>query len=497
VIGGPVPGHHDLPDRTPGVWDLHTSAGTDPTSARWVWVRYGAFPLAVWLLYWLAFFPGMVEYDGLDQWRQIVEGRYNDWHPAFHTWIMWLLTRPGRSFGSMTLIQLLVAAGLAGALLARARRLGAPAWLIWAAAAWLALSPVFALNLIAVWKDTAFALVLLWMTLLLLRVVEDRALTASLAIQLGTSCALASLIRHNGAAVAIPVVATLAWHFRARARRALALMLIVWLGAVILVRGPLYRAGRVAPGSPILSEESLILEVAALVSAGTPLTEDEKAFLGRFLALDAWRSAYVCDRAARPLLRAGFRRALLVQHPFILVPIGLRLAARNPSALVRHWTCATRFLWSPSSTLYIGYIEDGTTVLPNAQGVTARSLLPGVGRRLAAVVARTFDTDSAWRALVWQPAVPLYLLIASLAVAVWRAGGGRPVLVWLPGLCNTIVWVVFTHGAQLRFQWPVVLLAPFTPALATIDWQSERAADVAPNALPHTSAITPGAAHSV
>jgi len=72
-----------------------------------------------------------------------------------------------------------------------------------------------------------------------------------------------------------------------------------------------------------------------------------------------------------------------------------------------------------------------------------------------------------WRVLVWQPALSLYLLLGSLLVAFWRARSSAPLLVWVPALCNTLVWLVLAESPGLRFQWPVVLLAPLLACLAT------------------------------
>ena len=77
--------------------------------------------------------------------------------------------------------------------------------------------------------------------------------------------------------------------------------------------------------------------------------------------------------------------------------------------------------------------------------------------------------------LVWQPALSLYLLLGSLPVAFWRARSSAPLLVWVPALCNTLVWLVLAESPGLRFQWPVVLLAPLLACLATADWRRARA----------------------
>src|SRR5262249_50217998 len=136
-------------------------------------LAYGAAPLLAWSLYWLAFFPGVITSDPADQWGQVLRGRYTDWHPAFHSWLMWLLTRPTGSLASMAAVQVVVAAALCGALLATLRERDAPAGLVWAAAAWLALAPVYAMNVIAVWKDTAFALAVLGVVLCLARIAAE------------------------------------------------------------------------------------------------------------------------------------------------------------------------------------------------------------------------------------------------------------------------------------------------------------------------------------
>src|SRR2546428_13458629 len=76
---------------------MAAAARPSPGPAPWVWVRYAALPLAAWSVYWLAFFPGVIAHDSLVQWKEILDGRYDDWHTPFHTWTLRLLTRPWRS----------------------------------------------------------------------------------------------------------------------------------------------------------------------------------------------------------------------------------------------------------------------------------------------------------------------------------------------------------------------------------------------------------------
>jgi hypothetical protein len=125
--------------------------------------------LLTWGTYWAAFFPGVVSHDVLVQWSEIQSGRYSDLHPAFRTFVLWLLTRVYPSLGTVSAVHVIVGAVLAAFVLGAAHGLGAPRWIVALAIVWLTVSPIFAMNVIAVGRDSAFALTLLWTTALLVR----------------------------------------------------------------------------------------------------------------------------------------------------------------------------------------------------------------------------------------------------------------------------------------------------------------------------------------
>ncbi len=454
-----------------------SSAGTVTTSKRalherWMGAAYAAAPLSVWIIYWLAFYPGCVAHDSLVQWQEILDGRYDDWHPAFHTWTLWLVTRPWRSLAAVSLAQVLITALLVGRFLVRVRQLGAPAWAVWSVVAWLSLSPVFGMNVIAVWKDTAFGIAVLFASGVLLAVLGRGTVTVPDGGRLGLALALVWLYRHNGPAVVLPTFAAVALWCRRVDRPGLLAAGLTCAALVGFVKGPLYHVVHVAPASPKLAQQNLIHQVGAFLSEDTPLTENEEAVLSQILPLPVWRSAYVCHSGNQILFKSGLRTGLLGREPLALAAIWVRLVARNPRALLHHWLCVTRFIWSPHSRLHVGLLsEQGDTVDANELGVRSASKLPSAQRFLAGLVGTTSDPRSAARVPLWQPAVPLYLLVGSLAVAVWRARSAAPLLVWLPALSNTVVWLALAFSPSLRFQWPVILLGPLLACLATADWR--------------------------
>src|SRR5262249_49377998 len=162
------------------------------------------------------------------------------------------------------------------------------------------------MTMIAVWKDSAFGLALVWTTMLLLRARMRGALTIGDGACLGTSLALLCLFRHNGPAVALPVLCGTAWRYR---RTGLGAPRIAGGGlgfSVWFVTGPVYRLVEVTPASPKLQQQVVIHHVAGLLSANTPLTSRERKTLGKILPIPAWRAAYVCHSGAG-LRRTGLR----------------------------------------------------------------------------------------------------------------------------------------------------------------------------------------------
>ena len=239
----------------------------------------------------------------------------------------------------------------------------------------------------------------------------------------------------------------------------------VCLLAVWIVKGPAYRAAHVRRVPRALPYQTLIHEVGAFVATGTPLTAEERAFLERALPLSTWRATYACA-SGNALMRSGMQPDALLHDPFSLPVLWVRLALRDPWTLLHHWSCATRFVWSPRSDLSVA-----CDVTPNPFGIAARPLVPGAERLLAGVVRATLVPDSLLRVLVWQPALPLYAVLAALAASLRRARSTTPVLVFLPALCNTLVWLVLPFAPDSRFQWPVTLFAPVALCLAALDWR--------------------------
>jgi hypothetical protein len=441
-----------LPDRPPPAW------------------RWTVALLVPWLVWWAALYPGVVAHDTVQQWHQVLAGRWDDWHPPLQAWLLAIVVRPLGSFAVLSAAQAVVAAALAGRLVDVARRRGAPSRLVWLAVAWMVVSPVFAVGAITVVKDTTFGLVLAALVVLLLPVAYGTPLTGARGVAVGVALATLWLLRLNGPVVVVPTLGALAWRVGRPGRRALVATLATFVLVAGIVRGPVYAALDVGHGADINRQYQIVHRLAAHVHAGTPMTADERAVLTRLMPLAEWDAGYDCVSGEGLFYEHGLPRGMLPDAAPALRALWLRLAWRAPGVEWAHWRCVTRWVWWPTTGVDAGLGADGTTVDPNDVGLAAAPL----DARLGALARRAlvWTLNARWpRVLVWSPALPLWLVLAALAVACRRAPDVRaPLLVWTPALANTACWLVLSGFPGLRYQWPVVFLAPALACLACAGW---------------------------
>ena len=214
-----------------------------PVSRRFRWLVFALPMIVVWVIYLLAFWPGMMSADSLAQWGQVLSGSFNDHHPAFHTFTIWLLTRLSQTPAIVALAQIIALALVVGAILAFIELLGVASVWVWAACLVFAISPVNGTMVITLWKDVPYSTAMLGFTYLILRLAQSKGnWIASVRswIVLGITAALAALFRHNGLEVIFATFPLLILGFR-RLWKPLAAAFALSMLLYYAITGPLYQ----------------------------------------------------------------------------------------------------------------------------------------------------------------------------------------------------------------------------------------------------------------
>ena len=392
----------------------------------WMILAYAVPIILVWTLALLAFWPGLLPYDSLNQLSQAKSGIIFDDHPAINSIYMRVMLSIWDNPASPIIFRYVVLAGVAGWAIYLLRRYGVPGWAGWLLSAVLAISPVTLTTSINLWKDVPYAILFLLMMMFILRLTTTRGAWFKKPINwilFGVVAGLMAVVRHNGI---LPVAAI---YF---------LGLIIyrkdwlrWVGALavtavcyLLVIFPLYSAFNVQSESAQMSifSEWMGYGLGAYVYHEVDMPTEEMLYLDDVISVTTgWN--YDCysfsksfgtgDRVfpgGRDFLGVFFERFL-----------------DDPLIYINHWSCNTEHLWrlshneNPSSALWAAMVADidpETTEFFNLD-LRSESKLPELKALLTQYANWSYEDHQVdW--FVWRPAFYFYVGLAAFLINYFR-----------------------------------------------------------------------------
>ena len=424
------------------------------------YVRYGLPCAAVWVIYLLAFWPGILTEDSIEQWTDMTSGVLRGYHSPLQTTLHWLLTRLWFSPAIIVVAQI-AALSAAYAMVARecAAR-NAPRWLLNTTTLVVAAWPANGFLVVTLWKDVPYSIALLWITALTLQLARagGRFVGRFDVVVMAVALTAAATFRHNGLPTvalfvlllirAVPVPRRSAWQVAA-----------LTVAGVLAIQFGLFRLLRVQPYHPAYRDQTILHQVAAAMRPGTAYTPDDFAALGRIMPMANWVQDYRCESVIPTLVS-------VLAHSPVETYDGLRPAlrtawwhalTRSPWTIVRHHACVSGLIWNPAAR----YALVSTSIVANGHGLQTRPVLPSINRLLSAVLATSGSRP--WRALFWDPAVHLLVIACGLLSARFRRADRLTALALTLPLLHTGVLLVAIPSAEYRLQYPVVLGSLLVP----------------------------------
>ncbi len=406
--------------------------------------------MGVWLIYLCAYWPGFLSKDSLNQFIQIASGNFLDWHPAFHTMTLWLITRAWFSPASVIIVQILALSLLLGWGFYLVENQGSPRWVTWFGVALLVLNPAFGLIILNPWKDVAYSICVVALVLLIFKIVVSDGdwIHKPLAwISLGLVTALTALYRHNGAAVSFTALLLLFVGFRKQWKPLLAACIIalaIWLG----VRGPLYNALRVNTNTQSMGQ-NLALPATAITlldwygRSGIALDQTDQALVDQI-----WQSSDDAD----------VRLAVLAKYADEINQMAIKMAKGHPLATLKFFLQRSSYIFQiaqPPLTR-VGYVE--MAVYDNPFQIRSVNIFPLLKTNLTKLAYLSEKIYFDW--FFWRNAFWMYLLVFSTIVAWARTREWRFLLVITPVLINALSLTLFSAGQITRYILPTLLVGP-------------------------------------
>ena len=417
---------------------------------RLTWVL-PALVIAVYLP--LVFYGMQPSVDTRFQWRQATgQLPWNDWHPIMHTYLIRLIAYAARTLKGVAAVQVCIFAFLLGQLHATFRRYGYSRWASALIVLVAAFNPFSMAIFRFVWKDTAFALAGLSVTICLIHIFETRGdWLAGRRIALMALClTLATFLRHNGFFYTVPLMALLPAAVASRNVRKASLCVGVsalCCAGYLLVRSQLTRHGVIEPRPEVqcLVESvglpmSMISECYMSDRSKTP--DDVVRFLESFGDREFWERTYDGDFNSVKWYGDNIKCRIYALGWHMFFDMFWRTVKANPRAALRSFMHVTSIAWSP---------------LPGSIDACACFTRP---KRNAVLKALEwyFRIMVHSRKGVIAMAPGSYLLLVALAFC-WgvRRGGSRICVLAVPLLCYQFCTMLLLSGKDYRFFYITVL----------------------------------------
>ena len=249
----------------------------------------------IFLIYFYAAYPGCIQFDELYQWEQIQIGKFNDWHPAVHTFIVALFSKIYNNFSFILVWQFIIFNFLHSSVCYEISKLEISNKIVKLAFFLTILSPMTCTFLTTLLKDVAFAIAILGLAeMFFLTYFSNGKWIQSncKSIVFGITLALATMLRHNGILFSLPFFIVFAYFFYSKYIWKIFSVAVL---IIAFVKGPVYSYFDVKPHPQAQAELCglpMTILCESFVNNPSILDEETKQFMLSITDYKTWKEKY-------------------------------------------------------------------------------------------------------------------------------------------------------------------------------------------------------------
>jgi hypothetical protein len=333
-----------------------TPENTRPLRARLLLIM---ITMLVGATYLVAYNPAIMSPDSFSQWQQAsgIEPLVN-WHPPFHTLLIraLIMIRPSPSL--VALAQIFYFALIFSAALMIFYHRGVKLKILALLLFLFVMIPTNGIHLVTLWKDVPYAITLLWLTLILIKVIlfeYGKKRPFLLASELCVALVFAYFFRQNGIIVYLIYSLFITFYLVRRSIFKPLVGVFLSIAIIILIRYPLYGHLQVEPAPPGNKYVALINDLAGAYFEGGSLTPEAELYLASVVDLDQFKKVYSPYRANYDYYRPELDQTQMLKflkiysHTFI----------NNPLLMINSILCRLDLYWNITTGkgAYIGVLN--------------------------------------------------------------------------------------------------------------------------------------------
>ena len=413
--------------------------------------------LSILLIYYISFFPGSFSPDSYSQLEQAKTGMYNDWHPVMHTLLFFTLPLKlsGGRIEAIVLMQIICFSASFGYLTATLRQNKCSRLLCAAEVLFIVLSPVTGNIMMYPWKDGAFAIFAMIVTVQYINTLCSKG--AWLEKPLNLVCfivfsVLAVLMRHNAILFVFPILAVLAVLCRSK-KRLVAGMLAGFLGLLLIVKGPVYSMYKVEkPDRRIVETTGMCMVImgGAVTEEPDKLPEHIRGFLYSVSPKEVWEETYTSGNFNSVKWDTNRTNVYVIEElgTSTLLKYTFETIKACPRSSLRAFFNVTGMVWNIGGELYWDVAVDSTNEISTSSCINEE--IQNACRSIVDDWHRT-ARSGIWKNVFYYVGTLDLLLIVCCLVRVTRWSNLLKAVHALPMLCYNFGTALLLTGFDYRF----------------------------------------------
>ena len=429
------------------------------------WLILGIF-IICWLPYFLRYFPAVMTPDSYYIIHYVENLELNDLHAFGHTWFFGIFYYIGKAiFHSMNLavafysiIQMFISAAIFTYLIKFLYEKSIKNIYLIIVTLFLALSPLFAIYSITLWRDILFSLAFVILFISLYKFVDNKySFSPSIILMYIFSVLVILFFRNNG----IYIILLFIPFFIGLGKKHRKIILFGNLGIVILyflVKGPIFDYLGVQKTTSVEAFSIPLQQISQVIVNDGDIDKKTYDYLTQVIDIEKVKETY--NPTIADFVKRATNNDKLTDNKMEFITTWLRIGIDNPRLYIESYLLSTLGYWYPD-VIYWATAGESTSIFKDVDVYSDPVILDDVP--LDVLTSREIPLSS----MLWSIGTMFIILIISTAIMLYKKRG-KYLLAYIPLYCLWVSLMVASPVfAELRYIYalfacmPLLLLIPF------------------------------------
>lgn len=418
----------------------------------------------------LAFYPGLITSDGVDQLNQAKQGVYIDAHPPLHSLIVGTISETFGTIAGVGIVQIILFATIWTIALKITRKENDSIFnkifqILFTIG--ICVIPINFMYSITVWKDIIYSYSMLSIVLIIyIGIKNNYDYKLSTMILASIALVLIMKLRHNGLPIGIfliimliilQIIKTKNW------KKAL-LFLSTFIITLVVFSIPewIIKPKKQLDTTSALTGQA-VYYMGGILNENIILEKEEEEFLNKILPIEIWKETYSPYSGVPMLFNEKYDKAFLSANTEQFMEIFKKYATENMGNVLKTFVEVNSIMWSiDERDGFLNSFDINNNSIDEMSNGIYRTVpkIEGLNNIFTGIIDLTKNNKVLYYSL-YRPATAMYIAIILLAYFTIKNKKWDYLLLGLPMILNIGTYLFFISSPDLRYYYPNFLTCYF------------------------------------